>query len=154
VDRYGNDDFEGNSDPAPPIVGDVVNLRDGIIVATEGAEEFVLRHGADYFTVDRLNDDGGVAVRIHEQSGWKRMPGKHGWRGHVTSDGDAVIVTPVFSSGEWKGKQRIVCFADGSFEAPSMPRGASKSTVLDVRDGRAWVLDGTARLLCCDLSTK
>ncbi|SDY48461.1 hypothetical protein [Herbiconiux ginsengi] len=151
VDRYGSDDFEGNDDPTPPIVGDVANLDDGILVSTEGSNEFVLRYGADFFTVDRVNDDGSVAARIHEQSGWKRMPGKHGWQGRITSDGDAVIVTPVFSSGEWKGKQRILCLADGSFEALSMPRGASKSTLLDVRDGRAWLFDGSARLLYCDL---
>ncbi|KAA1374870.1 hypothetical protein [Aeromicrobium fastidiosum] len=151
VDRFGSDDFEGNGDPTPPIVGDVVNLDDGILVATEGSDEFVLRHGADYFTVDRVDDDGSVAARIHEQSGWKRMPGKHGWQGRITSNGDAVIVTPVFSSGEWKGKQRILRLADGSMEAPAMPRGASRSTLLDVRDGRAWLVDGGARLLCCDL---
>ncbi|SKA97467.1 hypothetical protein SAMN06295879_2353 [Agreia bicolorata] len=152
VDRYGSDDFDGNGDPTPPIVGDVANFDGGILVSTEGSNEFVLRYGADFFTVDRVNEDGSVAERIHEQFGWKRMPGKHGWQGRLTSDGDAVIVTPVFSSGEWKGKQRILSFADGSFEALSMPRGASKSTLLDVRDGRAWLFDGRTRLLYCDLS--
>ena len=152
VDRYGSDDFEGNGDPTAPIVGDVVKRDDGILVSTEGSNEFVLRYGADFFTVDRVNEDGNVAERIHEQSGWKRMPGKHGWQGRITSDGDAVIVTPVFSSGEWKGKQRILALSDGSFEALSMPRGASKSTLLDVRDGRAWLFDGSTRLLQCDLS--
>ena len=152
VDRFGSDDFEGNGDPTPPIVGDVTNLHDGILIATEGSDEFVLRYGADYFTVDRVDDDGSVVARIHEQSGWKRMPGKHGWQGRITSDGDAVIVTPVFSSGEWKGKQRVLSLADGSFEAVTMPRGASKGALLDVRDGRAWVFDGGTRLLSCDLA--
>jgi hypothetical protein len=151
VDRYGSDDFEGNDDPTSPIIGDVSNLDEGILVCTEGSNEFVLRYGMDFFTVDRLNADGSVAERIHEQSGWKRMPGKHGWQGRITSDGDAVIVTPVFSSGEWKGKQRMLRLADGSLLQITLPRGASKSTVLDVRGGRAWLLDGNTRLLLCDL---
>ena len=151
VDRHGSDDFEGNNDPTSPIIGDVVNRDSGVLVCTEGSDELVLRYGADYFTVDQVDDDGSVVKRLHEQSGWKRMPGKHGWQGRITSDGDAVIVTPVFSSGEWKGRQRIFRLADGSWETVSMPRGASKATVLDVRDGRAWVVDAGARLLCCDV---
>ena len=151
VDRYGSDDFEGNDDPASPIIGDVSTLDEGILVCTEGSNESVLRYGMDFFTVDVLNADGSVAQRIHEQAGWKRMPGKHGWRGRITSDGDAVIVTPVFSSGEWKGKQRMLRLADEAFDQVTLPRGASKSTVLDVRAGQAWLFDGGTRLLRCEL---
>jgi len=151
TDRYGSDDFEGNDAPASPIIGDVFAAGESIIVCTEGSSESVLKYGMDFFTVDRLNTDGALAERVLEQSGWKRMPGKHGWTGHITSDADAVILTPVFASGEWKGKQRVLHLADGALSPITLPRGASKSTVLDVRDGRAWVTDGRERLLLCDL---
>jgi len=154
VDRYGSDDFDGNSGPAAPIIGDVATVGDGILVCTEGSDEFPLRYGMDFFTIDRVGTDGRVTERIHEQAGWKRMPGKHGWYGRITSDGDALVLSPLFSSGEWKGKQRIFRLADRSFDPVTLPRGASKSTVLDIRDGHAWLWDGGSRLLRCEVASE
>jgi len=151
TDRYGSDDFEGNDAPTAPVIGDVSTAGENILICTEGSSESVLKYGMDFFTVDRLNTDGTLAERLLEQSGWKRMPGKHGWTGRITSDADAIILTPIFASGEWKGKQRVLRLSDGDLSPITLPRGASKSTVLDVRDGRAWVVDGRGRLLLCEL---
>ena len=130
-----------------PIVGDVIEV-DGIrFVAAQGSDTMSLnRYGSDFFTLAELDSDGRVARRVFEESGWKKQPGKHGIRARFTSDRGFAILTPVFSSGAWKGRQRMLSLGDGALDEVPPIRGAAGFALADMRGERA-VLASSSELL-------
>ncbi|MGW8482605.1 hypothetical protein ACWGJP_05660 [Microbacterium sp. NPDC055903] len=130
-----------------PIVGDVTEV-DGIrFVGVQGSDTMSLnKYGSDFFTLAALDRDARVARRLYEESGWLKQPGKHGIRTRFTSDGASAILTPVFSSGAWKGRQRMLMLDDGAMAEVAPIRGAAGFGLVDVRDDRA-VLASTGELL-------
>lgn len=155
ADRFGFGDPADPSDPTfedgaadgfeeddePRAVSVTATLRRGgtTYLVSEGSDlGSVNGYGADFFTCAEVRD-GRLGARPHEQSGWKRRPGKHGLRGRFTSDGTHLVLTPVFRTGEWKGRQRLLALPDGVLVEPTLPRGLTKATVLD-RNGGVWWL--------------
>ncbi|WP_350350763.1 hypothetical protein ABS642_15220 [Microbacterium sp. A8/3-1] len=130
-----------------PIVGDVIDV-DGIrFVAAQGSDTMsVNKYGSDFFTLAELDGAGRVTRRVFEESGWKKQPGKHGIRARFTSDRASVILSPVFSSGEWKGRQRMLSLADGALHEVPLIRGAAGFALVDVR-GETAVLASSSELL-------
>ncbi|KJQ52824.1 hypothetical protein [Microbacterium sp. SA39] len=121
-----------------PIVGDVLEARGIRFVGVEGSDTMSLnRYGSDFFTVAELDSGGRVARRVYEESGWKKRAGKHGIRSRFTSDETSAILTPVFSTGDWKGRQRMLSLDDGALDEVPRIRGAAEFALVDVRDDRA-----------------
>lgn len=121
-----------------PIVGDVIDVAGTRFVAAQGSDSAsMLKYGADFFTLAELDSAQHVVRRLYEESGWKKSAGKQGVRARFTSDGTSAILTPVFNTGSWGGRQRIVRLADGAVEEISPIRGASKFTLVDVRGADA-----------------
>jgi hypothetical protein len=150
VDRYGSDEFE-ESPPEGCIVGDAVGCGDSLLVCVEGSDAAsVPKYGADFFTITRVTADGTVTEPLYQQSGWQRQPGKHGINGKITSSGRYVVLTPVFGSGEWKGKQRLFDIMTGEVVAPGLPRGAAGMRIFDHFGGTFWLSDGERRILCAE----
>ena len=130
-----------------PIVGDVTEV-DGIrFVAAQGSDTMSLnRYGSDFFTLAELDGAARVVRRVFEESGWKKKPGKHGIRARFTSDRESAILTPVFSSGEWKGRQRMLSLADGALDEVLPIRGAAGFALVDLR-GETALLASSSELL-------
>lgn len=121
-----------------PIIGDAIDMAGTRFVAAQGSDTMsLLRYGSDFFTLAELGADGHVARRVYEERGWKKQPGKHGIRARFTSDGVSAILTPVFQTGAWGGRQRLVGLADGSLDEIAPVRGASKFTLADIRGEHA-----------------
>ena len=154
VDRFGDDEL--NESPDTPsidgcIVGDAVGCGDSLLVCVEGSNaSSVKKYGADFFTITRVLPDGTVTSPLYQQSGWKRQPGKHGINGKITSSGRYVVLTPVFASGEWKGRQRLFDLETGEVIEPVLPRGAAKMRIVDHRGATFWLSDGAQRILCAE----
>ncbi|WP_328474078.1 hypothetical protein OHA21_14205 [Actinoplanes sp. NBC_00393] len=154
VDRFGDDEL--NESPDTPsidgcIVGDAVGDGDSLLVCVEGSDaSSVRRYGADFFTITRVTTDGTVTAPLYQQSGWRRQPGKHGITGKVTSSGRYVLLTPVFTAGEWKGKQRLFDLETGDVIEPVLPRGAAKMRIVDHGGATFWLSDGAHRILCAE----
>ncbi|MEU4690285.1 hypothetical protein [Actinoplanes sp. NPDC023714] len=154
ADRFGDDEL--NESPDTPsidgcIVGDAVGDGDSLLVCVEGSDaSSVRRYGADFFTITRVTTDGTVTAPLYQQSGWKRQPGKHGINGKITSSGRYVLLTPVFTAGEWKGRQRLFDLETGDVVEPVLPRGAAKMRIVDHGGATFWLSDGAQRILCAE----
>ena len=131
-----------------PIVGDVIEVAGTRYAAAQGSDTMsLLKYGSDFFTLAELDGDGHVVRRLYEESGWKKMPGKHGIRARFASDGTAAILTPVFRSGDWKGRQRLVDLRDGSSAVVPAVRGAAGFALVDLRGDIVLLASGSEVLL-------
>ncbi|WFR84891.1 hypothetical protein [Arthrobacter sp. Y-9] len=131
-----------------PIVGDVVEVDGTRYAAAQGSDSMsLLKYGSDFFTLAALDDGGHVARRVFEESGWKKMPGKHGIRARFTSDGTSAILTPVFRSGEWKGRQRLMELETGALREVPTVRGAAGFGLVDLRGELALLASDSEVLL-------
>lgn len=151
VDRCGDDKLNQSPDMSIEscIVGDVVGHGDSFLVCVEGSDaSSVRKYGADFFTITRVTTDGTVTEPLYQQSGWKRQPGKHGINGKITSSGRYVLLTPVFATGEWKGRQRLLDLVTGDLTVPVLPHGAAKMRIIDHHEATFWLSDDAQRILC------
>lgn len=151
VDRSGLDGLDVGPD-APGIVGvvvgDAVGRGDDLLVCAEGSDgSSVRKWGSDFFTLTCVTADGTVTPPLYEQSGWKRSPGKHGLHGKITASGRYVVLTPVFASGDWKGRQRLFDLGTGELVEPVLPRGAAGMRIVDHHGTTFWLSDGAQRIL-------
>jgi len=135
-------DMAGIADDDPHVSISATLLRDGVVHACSAGSRIrsMPAYGADFFSCVRVTRDGHVAGRVHEQSGWKQDTKKHGIDARFTVDGDYAILTPVFRTGEWKGRPRVLRLADGALLTPKPPRGLAAAEVLDHHPDRGWWL--------------
>lgn len=132
---------------AAPTVADAIEVAGVRFVAAQGSDTAsMLKYGSDFFTLAELDGAGRVARRVFEASGWKKQPGKHGIRARFTSDGVSAILTPVFRTGEWAGRQRLVRLSDGALEEIPPIRGAAGFGVTDLRDDQVLLASDDALL--------
>ena len=153
VDRFGDDELNQSPDVSVDgcIIGDAVGHGGSMLVCVEGSDaSSVRKYGADFFTITRVTPDGTVTEPLYQQSGWKRLPGKHAINGKVTSSGRYVLLTPVFATGEWKGRQRLFDLGTGEVLEPVLPRGAAKMRIVDHAGATFWLSDGAQRILCAE----
>ncbi|MDX2526249.1 hypothetical protein ACSCB1_36510 [Streptomyces europaeiscabiei] len=154
VDRFGDDQLNQGPDVSVDscIIGDAVGHSGSMLVCVEGSHaSSVRKYGADFFTITRVTPDGTVMEPLYQQSGWKRLPGKHAINGKVTSSGRYVLLTPVFATGEWKGRQRLFDLGTGEVLEPVLPRGAAKMRIVDHAGTTFWLSDGAQRILCAEV---
>ncbi|PSS45902.1 hypothetical protein C6401_01475 [Arthrobacter woluwensis] len=131
-----------------PIVGDVLDVDGTRYAAAQGSDTMsLLKYGSDFFTLAALDDGGHVTRRLYEESGWKKTPGKHGIRARFTTDGTSAILTPVFRSGEWKGRQRLVDLETGALREVPTVRGAAGFALVDLRGELALLASDSEVLL-------
>ncbi len=143
ADRFGVEYDESQFDPAEVSLTATLRRAGTDYVVSEGSDlGSTLAYGADFFTCATVDGDGRLLRRVHEQHGWKRQSGKHGIRGRFTADGGYLLLTPVFKTGEWKGRQRVLSLADDTTHVPVLPRGLTKATVLDHHSGTWWLRSG------------
>ena len=63
---------------------------------------------------------------------------KTGAFGFFSTSGDALLLTPVFASDDWKGKPKLYDLASNSLQDIAMPRGVSKGRFLQITQSHAW----------------
>ncbi|MCM3658976.1 hypothetical protein M3147_17095 [Agromyces mediolanus] len=133
-----------------PIVGDVLEVDGTRFAAVKGSDTMsLLKYGSDFFTLAELDTGGRVARRVYEERGWKKQPGKHGIRARFTSDGEYAILSPVFGTGEWKGRQQLLRLRDGSLEPVPSIRGTAGFALVDLR-GEAALLASNDEVLLAE----
>ena len=153
VDRFGDDELNQSPDVSVDgcVIGDAVGHGGSMLVCVEGSDaSSVRKYGADFFTITRVTPDGTVTEPLYQQSGWKRLPGKHAINGKVTSSGRYVLLTPVFATGEWKGRQRLFDLGTGEVLEPVLPRGAAKMRIVDHAGTTCCLSDGAQRIVCAE----
>lgn len=146
-DRFGDDGLNASTPAKPAIVGDAAGTGDQLLLCLEGSDSSsVPRYGMDFFLIALLGADGEV-TRLFERSGWMRQPGKHGIRGSFTSSGRYAVLTPVFSSGPWKGGQHLFDLAERTLHPVLLPRGARGLRIVDHDAEGFWLSNGSTRLV-------
>ena len=73
-------------------------------------------------------------------------------RGKFSADKEYLILSPVFKTDEWKGKQKLLRLSDGELIDINLPRGYSKFRVMDVREDRVFISDEVNRIAVCEMA--
>jgi hypothetical protein len=150
-DRFGMDDLpELNWEP--PILGSVMIHGGSVFVFVEGSSAPALKYGMDYYSLAGLNAEKVVSCRIHEKTGLKRLPGKHGIYGSFSSSKQYAILTPVFKSSEWKGFQKIFDMNTRTLIDPEMPKGMKNFKIIDHYNGTFYLTDFVNEIAVCAMA--
>lgn len=155
VDRLGaHVDPEDAGDDAP-VIGATLAADGRRYVFVEGSDRgSVNRSGMDYAACVEVDADGRVLRTRYTASGWKRQPGKHGLTGAFTGDGRFAVLTPVFGTGPWKGRQRVLDLETGAVGRPIPRRVPSGAALLEHDEGGWWLLTGDGTVLHVELQLR
>ena len=74
------------------------------------------------------------------------------WRGKFSAEKEYLILSPVFKTDEWKGKQKLLRLSDGELIDVTMPRGYSKFRVMDVWEDRVFISDEVNKIAVCEMA--
>ena len=91
----------------------------------------VNKWGMDYYALAKISADGKVLETFLESDNLKISGKKGGVNGRFT-DSDYVILTPLFKSDDWKGKQKLFSLTTGDYFDLAFPRGMSKHQVENI----------------------
>ncbi len=138
-DRFGG---HAQDDANRVTIGATLTTPEHRYVFVEGSDRgSTNKYGSDFSSCVEVDAGGRVLRKVWEESGYKRMPGKHGIDGAFTSDGRWAILTPHFASGPDKGKQRLLDLATGEQFRPKLPRGWTKARIIEGAEAGWWLLD-------------
>lgn len=105
-----------------------------------------------YYWYVEITEDGVYKRKIWGRERLEKLPGKQGMRGKFSADKEYLILSPVFKTDEWKGKQKLLRLSDGELINVTLPRGYSKFRVMDVREDRVFISDEVNRIAVCEMA--
>ena len=85
----------------------------------------VNKWGMNYYALARISEDGKVIEKLIESDDLKKDGKKGGINGCFT-DSQYVIMTPLFKTDDWKGKQKVFSLNTREYSDITFPRGMSK----------------------------
>ena len=133
-----------------PTIGSSVIKNNRRLLFVEGSDsKSVNKWGMDYYSLIEVDNNGNILNKLYEVSGLKHLSGKHGVRCCFTSSKEYLILTPVFSSGEWKGKQKIFSLSDNTLIDVEMPRGTKGFKTIEHANGNFYLSDFYTEIMVC-----
>lgn len=99
----------------------------------------VNKWGMDYFACAKISQEGNVLGFVIESDYLKAHAEKLGTNGIFSACMQYLILTPVFKSGSWKGKQKLFSFATNELIDIQLPYGKSKATIVQKRGADFWM---------------
>lgn len=103
----------------------------------------------DYFWYGRLRMDGVLERKIWGKEKLHKLPGREAVRGKFSGDKAYLILSPCFTTGEWKGKQKLLRLSDCALIDIKLPRGYAKFRVMDVFEDSVFLSDEKNKLILC-----
>ena len=85
----------------------------------------VNKWGMNYYALASISEDGKVIKKLIESDDLKKDGKKGGINGCFT-DSQYVIMTPLFKTDDWKGKQKVFSLNTCEYSDITFPRGMSK----------------------------
>jgi hypothetical protein len=152
--ELSHDDFPKDKPTAlnSPIIGSSMIKDNRRFLFIEGSDSIsVNKYGMDYYSLIEVCSNGKIIDKIYEVSGLQQLSGKHGVRGSFTASKEYLVLRPVFSSGEWKGKQKLFCLLDNSLIDIEMPRGTKEFRIIDHMNGNFYLTDFTNEIMVCTI---
>ena len=107
-----------------------------------------------YYWYVEITKDGVYKKKIWGEERLEKLPGKHGVRGKFSADKKYLILSPIFKTGEWKGKQKLLRLSDLELLDITLPRGYSKFRVLDIFDEHAFISDEVDKIALCKMTER
>ena len=101
-----------------------------------------------------ITKDGVYKKKIRGNEKLAKLPGKQGVRGKFSADKEYLILSPVFKTDEWKGKQKLLRLSDNELLDITCPRGFTKYRIMDVWDDSVFISDETENLVLCKMTVR
>ena len=101
-----------------------------------------------------ITKDGVYKKKIRGNEKLAKLPGKQGVRGKFSADKEYLILSPVFKTDEWKGKQKLLRLSDNELLDITFPRGFTKYRIMDVWDDSVFISDETENLVLCKMTVQ
>jgi len=101
-----------------------------------------------------ITKDGVYKKKIRGNEKLAKLPGKQGMRGKFSADKEYLILSPVFKTDEWKGKQKLLRLSDNELLDITFPRGFTKYRIMDVWDDSVFISDETENLVLCKMTAQ
>lgn len=116
------------TDTEPPKIDSVMLKDNDVYIFTSGAKiTSVNKWGMDYYGIILSNTKGKMTEVLLDSGNLQAIDRKqHGVNGKFTACGQYVILTPVFASDDWKGKQKLFSLATRELIDIEFPRGFGK----------------------------
>ena len=136
-----------------PQIGSMM-IRDGFIYAFLEAD-IVNPAGLStykYYWYVEITKDGVYKKKIWGAERLDKLQGKRGVRGKFSADKKYLILSPIFKTDEWKGKQKLLRLSDLELLDITLPRGYSKFRVLDIFDENAFISDEVDKIALCKMT--
>ena len=105
-----------------------------------------------YYWYVEITKDGVYKKKIWGEERLEKLPGKHGVRGKFSADKKYLILSPIFKTGEWKGKQKLLRLSDLELLDITLPRGYSKFRVMDIFDENVFISDEVDKIVLCKMT--
>ena len=105
-----------------------------------------------YYWYVEITKDGVYKKKIWGEERLEKLPGKHGVRGKFSADKKYLILSPIFKTGEWKGKQKLLRLSDLELLDITLPRGYSKFRVMDIFDENVFISDEIDKIVLCKMT--
>ena len=105
-----------------------------------------------YYWYVEIAKDGVYKKKIWGKEKLEKLQGKHGVRGKFSADKKYLIISPIFKTDEWKGKQKLLRLSDLELLDITLPRGYSKFRVMDIFDEHAFISDEVNEITLCKMT--
>ena len=105
-----------------------------------------------YYWYLELTRDGVYRRKIWGEEKLDKRPGKHGMRGKFSACKEYLILSPVFKTDEWKGKQKLLRLFDRALLDIALPRGCAKFRVMDIWQDHVFISDERDRIALCRMT--
>lgn len=105
-----------------------------------------------YYWYVEITKDGAYKKKIWGKEKLEKLQGKHGVRGKFSADKKYLIISPIFKTDEWKGKQKLLRLSDLELLDIILPRGYSKFRVMDIFDEHAFISDEVNEITLCKMT--
>ena len=102
-----------------------------------------------YYWYLELTQDGIYKRQIWGKEKLERLAQKHGLRGKFSAQKEYLILSPIFKTDEWKGKQKLLRLSDLELLDITLPRGYSKFRIMDIWDNHVFISDEADHIALC-----
>ena len=102
-----------------------------------------------YYWYLELTQDGIYKRKIWGKEKLEKLAQKHGLRGKFSAQKEYLILSPIFKTDEWKGKQKLLRLSDQALLDITFPKGYSKFRIMDIWDNHVFISDEVDHITLC-----
>ncbi|MGI5083998.1 hypothetical protein [Treponema putidum] len=131
IDKKAFTHRDDTTDETPKIDSLKIANRDIYAFLSGESTTSVNKWGMDYYALAKISAGGKVVEKLIESEDLKIGGKKRGVNGMFTNS-DYVVMTPLFKTDDWKGKQKFFSLTAREYFDISLPRGMSKHKVQNI----------------------